>query len=56
MIDNYYKLNGIKVVDYFIDFGSIGEETTKRDKYLELMNLVKIGKINTIITFYIPRL
>ena len=55
MIDNYSKLNGMKVDDYFIDFGISGKETTKRDKYLELMNLVKVGKINTIITTSLSR-
>ena len=55
MIDNYSKLNGMKVDDYFIDFGISGKETTKRDKYLELMNFVKVGKINTIITTSLSR-
>ena len=55
MIDNYSKLNGVKVDNYFIDFGISGKETIKRDKYLELMNLVKVGKINTIITTSLSR-
>ena len=50
MIDNYSKLNGIKVDDYFIDFGISGKEITKRDKYNELMELVIGSKITTIIT------
>ena len=29
MIDNYSKLNGMRVDDYFIDFGSRGKETTR---------------------------
>ena len=49
MIDNYSKLNGMKIDDYFIDFGISGKETTKRGKYLKLMNLVKVGKLDTII-------
>jgi len=55
MIDNYSKLNGMKVDDYFIDFGISGKATTKRDKYLELMNLVKVGKINMMITTSLSR-
>ena len=55
MSDNYSKLNGMKVDDYFIDFGIHGKETTKGDKYLELMNLVKVGKINMMITTSLSR-
>ena len=48
MIENYSKLNGIKVDEYFIDFGISGKDTMKREKYLELMDKVSDGKINTI--------
>ena len=37
MIENYSKLNGITVDDYFVDFGISGKNTIKREKYLELM-------------------
>ena len=55
MLRSYSKIHGIKIDDYFIDFGISGKETTKRDKYLELMDLVKVGKINTIITTSLSR-
>ena len=55
MIDNYSKLNGMKVDDYFIDFGISGKETTKRQKYNELIELVIGNKITTIITTSLSR-
>ena len=55
MIENYSKLNGIKVDEYFIDFGISGKDTMKREKYLELMDKVSDGKINTIITTSLSR-
>ena len=55
MIDNYSRLNRMKVDDYFIDFGLSGKETTKRQKYNDLMELVKKGEITTIITTSLSR-
>ena len=50
MIENYSKLKGIEIHDYFIDFGISGKNTIKREKYLELIRLVEDGQINIIIT------
>lgn len=55
MIQNYSKLKGIEIDDYFIDFGISGSSTLKREKYLELMELVEKGQINTIITTSLSR-
>ena len=55
MIENYSKLNGITVDDYFIDFGISGKNTIKREKYLELMTMVKSGKVDSIITTSLSR-
>ena len=55
MIENYSKLKGIEIDDYFVDFGISGKNTIKREKYLELMEMVKDGKIDTIITTSLSR-
>ena len=55
MIQNYSKLKGIEIDDYFIDFGISGKNTLKREKYLELMELVEKGQIDTIITTSLSR-
>ena len=55
MIENYSKLKGIEIHDYFIDFGISGKNTIKREKYLELIRLVEDGQINTIITTSLSR-
>ena len=55
MIENYSKLNGLKVDEYFIDFGISGKNTIKREKYLELMDSVRNGKVKTIITTSLSR-
>ena len=55
MINSYSKLNGIEIDDYFTDFGISGKSIIKRKKYLELMELVKEGKVNTIITTSLSR-
>ena len=55
MIETYSKLNGITVDDYFIDFGISGKNTIKREKYLELMTMVKSGKVDSIITTSLSR-
>jgi len=55
MIQNYSKLKGIEIDDYFIDFGISGSSTLKREKYLELMELVEKGQIDTIITTSLSR-
>ena len=55
MISSYSKLNGIEIDDYYIDFGISGSSTIKREKYLELMELVEDGKIDTIITTSLSR-
>jgi site-specific DNA recombinase len=55
MIQNYSKLKGIEIDDYFIDFGISGSSTLKREKYLELIELVEKGQIDTIITTSLSR-
>ena len=55
MINSYSKLHGIEIDDYFTDFGISGKSIIKRKKYLELMELVKEGKVNTIITTSLSR-
>ena len=55
MIENYSKLQGIEIDDYFIDFGISGKNTIKREKYLELMEMVKDGKVKTIVTTSLSR-
>ena len=55
MLRSYSKIHGIKIDDYFIDFGISGKETTKRQKYNELMELVIGSKITTIITTSLSR-
>ena len=55
MIENYSKLKGIEIDDYFIDFGISGKNTIKREKYLKLMEMVEDGKIDTIITTSLSR-
>ena len=55
MIENYGKLNGFKIDEYFIDFGISGKSVIEREKYLELMELVKQGKIETIVTTSLSR-
>ena len=55
MIENYSKLKGIEIDDYFIDFGISGSSTLKREKYLELMELVEKGQIDTIVTTSLSR-
>jgi len=47
ILRSYSKIHGIKIDDYFIDFGISGKETTKRQKYNELMDLVIGSKITT---------
>ena len=55
MISSYSKLKGIEIDDYFVDLGISGKNTIKREKYLELMELVKSGKVTTIITTSLSR-
>jgi len=55
MLSSYCKIHGIEIDDYFIDFGFSGKETSKRQKYNDLMDLVKGGKITTIITTSLSR-
>jgi DNA invertase Pin-like site-specific DNA recombinase len=55
MIEHYSKMNGIEVDDYFVDFGISGGSTIKREKYLELQELIKQGKVQTIITTSLRR-
>ncbi|SVB85894.1 uncharacterized protein METZ01_LOCUS238748, partial [marine metagenome] len=55
IISSYSKLKGIEIDDYFVDFGISGKNTIKREKYLELMELVKSGKVTTIITTSLSR-
>ena len=55
MIENYSKLKGIEIDDYFVDFGISGKNTIKREKYLELMELVEDGKVDTIVTTSLSR-
>ena len=45
MIEHYSKMNGIEVDDYFVDFGISGGSTIKREKYLELQELIKQGNV-----------
>lgn len=54
-ISNYSKLNGLKVDDYFIDFGISGSSTIKRESYIKLMDMVSGGKVTTIITTSLSR-
>ena len=55
MLSSYSKIHGIEIDDYFIDFGVSGKEISKRKKYNDLMDLVKDGKITTIITTSLSR-
>ena len=55
MIEHYSKLNGIDVDEYFMDFGISGGSTMKREKYLELQELIKQGKVDTLITTSLSR-
>ena len=55
MIENYSKLKGIEIDDYFVDFGISGKNTIKREKYLKLMEMVEDGKIDTIVTTSLSR-
>ena len=55
MIEHYSKLNGIEVDDYFVDFGISGGSTMKREKYLELQELITNGMVRTIITTSLSR-
>ena len=55
MISSYSKLNRIEIDDYYIDFGISGSSTIKREKYLELMELVEDGKVDTIVTTSLSR-
>ena len=55
MIENYSKLKGIEIDDYFVDFGISGKNTIKREKYLKLMEMVENGKIDTIVTTSLSR-
>ena len=55
MIEHYSKLNGIDVDEYFIDFGISGGSTLKREKYLELQDLIMQGKVDTLITTSLSR-
>ena len=55
MLSSYSKIHDIEIDDYFIDFGISGKETTKRQKYNELMELVIGSKITTIITTSLSR-
>jgi site-specific DNA recombinase len=55
MLRSYSQIHGIEIDDYFIDFGLSGKETTKRQKYNDLMELVKKGEITTIITTSLSR-
>ncbi len=55
MIQNYSKLKGIEIDDYFVDFGISGKNTIKREKYLKLMEMVEDGKIDTIVTTSLSR-
>ena len=52
MLRSYSKIHGKKIDDYFIDFGISGKETTKRNKYNELMNLVKARLIPLLLTSF----
>ena len=55
MIENFGKMNGFQIDEYFIDFGISGKSVLKREKYLELMDLVEQGKIETIVTTSLSR-
>ena len=55
MIENYSKLKGFEIDDYFIDFGISGKNTIKREKYLKLMEMVENGEVDTIITTSLSR-
>ena len=55
MIENYSKLKGMEIDDYFVDFGISGKNTIKREKYLKLMEMVENGKIDTIVTTSLSR-
>ncbi len=55
MIQQFSKMNGITMDDYFIDFGISGKSILKREKYLELMELVESGKVKTIVTTSLSR-
>ena len=55
IISSYSKLKGIEIDDYFVDFGISGKNTIKREKYLELMELVEDGKVDTIVTTSLSR-
>jgi site-specific DNA recombinase len=55
MIESYSKIHGLEIDDFFIDFGISGKNTIKREKYLELMELVENGKVKTIITTSLSR-
>ena len=55
MLLSYSKLHGIEIDDFFIDFGISGKNTIKREKYLELMELVKGDKVKNIITTSLSR-
>ena len=55
MLRSYSKINEIKIDDYFIDFGITGKETTKRQKYMELMKLVIGSNFTTILTTSLSR-
>jgi len=45
MLISYSKIHVITIDDFYIDFSISGKETTKREKYNELMELVKDGKV-----------
>ncbi len=55
MINQFSIMNGITIDDYFIDFGISGKSILKREKYLELMELVNSGKVKTIVTTSLSR-
>ena len=55
MIESYSKIHGLEIDDFFIDFGISGKNTIKREKHLELMELVENGKVKTIITTSLSR-
>jgi DNA invertase Pin-like site-specific DNA recombinase len=55
MLLSYSKLHGMEIDDFFIDFGISGKNTIKREKYLELMELVKGDKVKNIITTSLSR-
>ena len=42
MIENYSKLKGIEIDDYFVDFGISGKNTIKREKYLKVSSNKKL--------------